>query len=234
MRATTSAAVTLIPATDGSHTLFVQARDKAGNRGALVEHKFFVGKGTVTTPATGAVLAKKTALTVVAPPTVTGATYQWRRADADAWVDIPAGHVTSGIRRWRRHLAAGPLRGYVPEAELGRREDVHRRRAEYEPRRSAAGTDFFTGGPAASPVPVRVQLDRDPGRDGGCRRGWAQGRSTHHSATTRSPTTDVSVDSFGSDLTVTRYLQHPARAAETDAANMFGPGWVSGAVVEGG
>ena len=42
--------------------------------------------------------------------------------------------------------------------------------------------------------------------------------------------TDVSVDSYGSDLTVTRAF-NTRRAAATDKANMFGPGWVSSVVV---
>ncbi|MFD0518941.1 DUF6531 domain-containing protein [Paractinoplanes durhamensis] len=44
--------------------------------------------------------------------------------------------------------------------------------------------------------------------------------------------TDVSVDSYGSDLTVSRSY-NTRRAAELDSAAMFGPGWVSGVLVEG-
>src|SRR6185369_10196833 len=43
--------------------------------------------------------------------------------------------------------------------------------------------------------------------------------------------TDVSVDSYGSDLTVARTF-NTRRAADTDSAAMFGPGWVSGVAVQ--
>lgn len=94
VRTTTTANVTITPPTDGPHSLWVQAIDKAGNRGPLVEYTFNVGQGAVTTPTSGTLSAGKTALTAVAPSTVTGVTYQWRRGNADTWINIPTADVT--------------------------------------------------------------------------------------------------------------------------------------------
>ena len=48
----------------------------------------------MTSPTTGSITAGTTVLAGAAPSTTTGVTYQWRRADADSWVNVPLNDVT--------------------------------------------------------------------------------------------------------------------------------------------
>ncbi len=89
---------------------------------------------------------------------------------------------------------------------------------------------MFTGGPAGSSNPVRITVDRDMGsaaRDGDRARpvNLLTGNYTVSD-------TDASVDSFGSDLTITR-TYNTRDAGKTDASGLFGQGWTSGLAVEG-
>ncbi|GAA2860737.1 hypothetical protein GCM10010443_23790 [Actinoplanes cyaneus] len=87
--------VPVTPATAGPHTLYVQSVDRAGNKSPLTSYAFSVGAAAVLSPSEGATSAGLTRLQGSAPPSVTGATFQWRRADTDAWVNVPAGDVRS-------------------------------------------------------------------------------------------------------------------------------------------
>lgn len=89
-----NASVSITPASDGPHSLFVQSRDRAGNLSPVKEYKFNVGAGAVTSPKSGDMSAGWVALEGIGQSAATGVTYQWRRGDADAWSTIPAGDVT--------------------------------------------------------------------------------------------------------------------------------------------
>ena len=89
-----AATVTLTPATNGAHVLYVQSIDRAGNVSPLTAYAFNVGGAAVSLPAEGTVTAGLTQLQGAAPAGSTGVTYQWRRADTDPWMTIPTGDVT--------------------------------------------------------------------------------------------------------------------------------------------
>jgi RHS repeat-associated protein len=89
-----AATVTMTPATDGPHTLYVRSRDRAGNRSPIKKHEFNVGKSGLTSPNNGDITAAKTAIAASASIGITEVTYQWRRGDADAWATVPSSDVT--------------------------------------------------------------------------------------------------------------------------------------------
>lgn len=88
-----SASVSITPPTNGPHTVYVKSVDRAGNLSPLTSYTFDVGGAALTSPAIGSTTAKWTQLQGAAPSGTTGATYQWRRADTDTWVNIPTGDV---------------------------------------------------------------------------------------------------------------------------------------------
>ena len=88
-----SVSVSITPATNGPHTLYVKSVDRAGNTSPLTSYTFDVGSAALTSPAVGSTTAQWTQLQGAAPAGTTGVTYQWRRADTDTWVTIPTGDV---------------------------------------------------------------------------------------------------------------------------------------------
>ncbi|WP_051800023.1 RHS repeat-associated core domain-containing protein [Catenuloplanes japonicus] len=91
-----SATVSVTPATNGPHTLYVRTRDRAGNVSAVTSYQFSVGSAAVTSPAGGAQSLGPVTLTAAGPSTLTSATFQYRRAAVESWQDIPAAAVTNG------------------------------------------------------------------------------------------------------------------------------------------
>lgn len=89
--ATTS--ITLTPADEGSHLLAVTATDKAGNVSAVTSYTFHVGTAGLTAPLNGEEVGYAATLAAAGPSDLTGATFQYRRSDAEAWADIPATDV---------------------------------------------------------------------------------------------------------------------------------------------
>jgi RHS repeat-associated protein len=89
-----SATVSITPAADGPHTLTVRSRDRGGNLSSATTYAFNIGAGAVTSPGTGDLTAGTLSLQGVGRPDATGITYQWRRADTDAWTTIPTADVT--------------------------------------------------------------------------------------------------------------------------------------------
>ncbi len=225
------ASVSITPSSDGPQTLYVRSRDRAGNTSAIQSYTFNVGSGAVTSPKAGDISAAKVALTGVGQAAATGVTYQWRRGDADAWANIPNGHVSvaagGGTVTWPLPTSGGGAfakLNWDVEATLAAAD------AESIPRNGplqVRGT--FTGGTGGTSSPAKFSFDRDQASAAAAEIGPGSVNLITGNYTLSD--TDVSVDAFGSDLTVTRSY-NTRRAAVTDTAGMFGPGWVSGAVVE--
>jgi RHS repeat-associated protein len=222
-----NATVTVTPDSDGPHTLYVRSQDRAGNQSPIKAYQFNVGYGGVTSPKSGDISAGKAALTVATSPAVAGVTYQWRRADTDSWQTIPLADVSvaagGGTVTWPQQRTSGQF------AKLNWNLDTTVNNAE-------AGPDpldgplqvraLFTGGAS---VPVKITFDRNQASAVSATVGPASVNLLTGNAGIGG--TDVAVSSYGSDLTVTRNF-NTRNAAATDKANMFGPGWISGVVVE--
>lgn len=227
--ATTS--VTITPTADGPHTLWVRTRDRAGNRSPLTAYQFAVGGGAVLTPKAGDISAAKTAITGAGRTTATGVTYQWRRGDTDTWVNIPAGHVQlaagGGAVTWPLPTSGG---GQFPKLNWNIEATLAAVDAQSIPRDGPLQIrGNFTGGTAASSGGVKLTFDRNLASAAGQEIGPGEVNLLTGNLTTSD--TDVTVDSYGSDLTVSR-TYNSRQSAKTDPSGMFGPGWISGAIVD--
>ncbi|WP_167402566.1 DNRLRE domain-containing protein [Micromonospora viridifaciens] len=226
-----NATVSITPTADGPQTLYVRSRDRAGNQSAIRTYTFNVGSGAVTAPKEGDITAAKTAITGVGQAAATGVTYQWRRGDADGWVNIPTGHVTvaagGGAVTWPLPTSGG---GAFPKLNWDVEATLTAADAESIPRSGPLQLrGVFAGGTGGTSSPVKITFDRDQASAASQEIGPGSVNLITGNYTLSD--TDVSVSSYGSDLTVTRSY-NTRRAGETDAANMFGPGWVSGVMVE--
>ncbi|MGW0435028.1 DNRLRE domain-containing protein [Micromonospora sp. NPDC003197] len=226
-----AASVSITPSADGPQTLYVRSRDRAGNQSAIRSYSFLVGAGAVTSPKTGDVTAAKLAVTGLGQSTATGVTYQWRRGDSDAWATVPAAHVTvaagGGAVTWPLPTSgsgAFPKLNWDVEATLAAVD------AESVPRDGPVQVrGSFTGGIGGYSSAVKVTFDRAQASAESEEIG--PGTVNLITGNYTLSDTDVSVDAPGSDLTLTRSY-NTRRVAQTDPADMFGPGWVSGAVIE--
>ncbi|MDM4722543.1 DNRLRE domain-containing protein [Micromonospora sp. WMMA1363] len=223
------ASVSVPVSNDGPHTLYVRSVDRAGNQSASKSYQFNVGSAGVTAPKTGDVTAAKTAITAVASSGITSVTYQWRRGDADAWVNIPATDVTKavggGAVTWPLASSGG---GQFQKVNWDVAKTLNDAEAGPDPLDGPVQLrGSFNGGATSNPVTITFDKNNATAATtsvGPCTVNLITGNCTLSDS-------DVSVDSYGSDLTVTRSF-NTRRAGQTDTANMFGPGWVSGVAVE--
>ncbi|MFE0627227.1 RHS repeat-associated core domain-containing protein [Streptomyces sp. NPDC058864] len=90
-------AISVTPPKDGTHTLQVRSVDKADNKSESVDYTFHAGPGGFVQPSDGERTARRLPLIAEADAVKYNAvSFSWRRSEADAWVVIPAGDVTSG------------------------------------------------------------------------------------------------------------------------------------------
>ena len=216
---TTGTSVTLTPG-EGAHQLYVQAVDRAGNLSPVTAYAFNVASGAVTSPRDGHATAKRFVLRAVANPTLTGATYQWRRAATDTWTDVPAAHVTY-------HPSGSPLSAWPVALSSGTHGDL-----AWDAAQTLGGVDgpfelrvLFAGGVTTRGTKVRLdqQDNAAPAAPAG------PGSVNLLTGNLTLTATDVSVDAFVSDLTVTRAFG--SRDPNAGAGGPFGPGWVAGTLV---
>ncbi|MFF9122916.1 RHS repeat-associated core domain-containing protein [Streptomyces sp. NPDC014889] len=99
-------ALSVTPPKDGTHTLQVRAVDKADNKSEPIEYTFHAGPGGFVQPSEGERTARRLPLAVeVEAAKYNAVSFSWRRSEADPWVKIPVGDVTSGGNR----LTAWPV-----------------------------------------------------------------------------------------------------------------------------
>ncbi|MFD9972582.1 sugar-binding protein, partial [Streptomyces sp. NPDC059011] len=89
--------ISITPPKDGTHTLQVRQVDKADNKSEAVDYTFHAGPGGFIQPSEGERTARRLPLLAEADGSkYDSVSFSWRRSEADPWVPIPAGDVTSG------------------------------------------------------------------------------------------------------------------------------------------
>ncbi|MFI5935384.1 RHS repeat-associated core domain-containing protein [Actinoplanes sp. NPDC051494] len=222
-----SASVSITPATAGSHTLYVRSRDRAGNLSAIKAHTFTVDSriGEVSSPEDGDLSAGKVLLAGKGAGTTTGVTYQWRRAETDAWLTVPAADVTrvsgSGAVTWPlATTGAGGFPGLTWNTETTVNAAEAGPDALDGPLQVRAS---FTGGTAGTSNTVDFSLDRN--RAGAPTADLGPGEVNLLTGNLTIGATDAET---AAGLGVTRVL-NTREAGAPDP--LFGTGWVSGTIV---
>ncbi|MGW4652026.1 DNRLRE domain-containing protein [Kitasatospora sp. NPDC004289] len=92
--ATQTITTSITPATDGKHTLKVQAKDRAGNLSDATSFAFQVGRAGLTSPVDGSQSAKRVKLSVDAQADLKRVVYQYRRGPGATEYNVPLTNLT--------------------------------------------------------------------------------------------------------------------------------------------
>jgi len=221
---TTPVNLTVTPAKAGTNTLQVRAVDRAENKSEPVSYAFQVGAGGVTAPNDGTRTAARVPLVAEADAaTYDNVTFSWRRSDADAWTQIPAGDVTNGgtaLTSWPVALTSGKS----PALTWNTTSTVN-------PDGTVQVRADFTGpnSAAVSTEPIKVIVDRKA--DGAASENIGPGSLNLLTGDLTVSATDVSL--FGLNVARTSSSRDPkAGTAQEGQAPIFGPNWVSGVTSE--
>ncbi|MFJ2915775.1 DNRLRE domain-containing protein, partial [Streptomyces sp. NPDC087228] len=220
----TAKAISIVPPKDGTHTLQVRSVDKADNKSEAIEYTFHAGAGGFVQPAEGERTARRLPLVAEADGgKYDNVSFSWRRSEADAWVKIPAGDVTSGgtpVAAWPVPLTGGKNAPLVwNTTDTVNPDGTVQIKADFTGPNSAAG----------STQPLTVVVDRN-----------ASGAATNSVGTgsVNLLTGDYALsetDTSALGLTVSRTAssRDPQKGASQEGqAPIFGKEWVSGTVAE--
>ncbi|MFB9348425.1 polymorphic toxin-type HINT domain-containing protein [Streptomyces heliomycini] len=221
---TAAKAIGITPPKNGTHTLQVRQVDKADNKSEAVDYTFHAGPGGFVRPDEGERTARRLPLVAEAD----GAKYDkvsfsWRRSEADPWVRIPAGHVTS---------AGTPLTAWPVALTAGRNDQlVWDATTTVDPDGTVQIKADFTGpgNASGSTEPLSVVVDRT-----------ASGAATDEigPGSLNLLTGDYTLsatDTTHFDLSVTRTASSrkpEAGAQQAGQVAIFGKEWVSGTAAE--
>ncbi|WP_425576400.1 DNRLRE domain-containing protein [Streptomyces glaucosporus] len=216
--------ISIAPPRNGTHTLQVRAVDKADNKSEAAEYTFHAGSGGFLQPSDGERTARRLPLVAEAD----GARYDkvsfsWRRSEADPWVKIPAGDVTSGgdpVSAWPVPLTDGRNAALVWNAT-----------DTVDPDGSVQIKADFTGPDSASTStePLAVVVDRNA--DGAAADEVGPGSVNLLTGDYTLSETDASF--FGMTVTRTASSRTPDKGARQEGqAPIFGKEWVAGTVAE--
>jgi RHS repeat-associated protein len=220
---TTATSASVTPSTEGPHHVYVQSKDRAGNVSPVKDYAFNVGAGAVTSPAGGDRTQKRFTLKAAGQPSFTSVKFQYRRADADAWTDIAASALTdtSGNALSSNSMAM------ASSASTPAVWDVTATLAATDPDGPVQVRAVFAPAGTAS-APVALTLDRTAYGDYATD-DVGPGSVNLVTGNLTISASDVSVSSYGSDLTVSRTYQ--SRDPGAGADGMFGAPWTSSAEV---
>lgn len=219
-----NATVSIAPSPSGPHTLYVQSLDRAGNASPVATYSFNVGVGAVMSPKTGAVSGARFVLTALAPSGATGATYQWRRGDADTWTTIPTSDVTvaagGGAVTWPQASSGG---GAFANLNWDVAKTLNDAEAGAEPLDGPLQVHALFTGPSTTSDPVKVTFDLN--------RGWAT------AATVGPGSVNLLTGNLGvSQVDASAFTMAVSRTYNTRQAGvvdpMFGPGWASSTLAD--
>ncbi|GAA0659469.1 hypothetical protein GCM10010193_07930 [Kitasatospora atroaurantiaca] len=221
--ATTGAAVTVpvAPATDGPHALTVFTRNVAGSLSDPVTYSFNAGGGAVTSPRLGDRTSRRVTLGAAGPSTSSAVKFQYRRADSDAWSDIPVGHVTNGgspLSAWPVAMTNGASPSLVWDAASTLTDDGSVQiRGEF----TTATTPYDSSA-------VTATLDR---KSSGAATAQV-GPGTVNLSTGDYRLSAVDASGFGLSVERTASSRNPSGGAAAGEIAPFGPQWSLGGVSE--
>ncbi|THA28868.1 DNRLRE domain-containing protein [Streptomyces sp. A1547] len=216
--------ISITPPKDGTHTLQVRTVDKADNKSEPASYTFHAGPGGFVQPAEGERTARRLPLVAEADGAkYDNVSFSWRRSEADAWVTIPAGDVTSGgtpLTAWPAPLVNGKNVALVWNAtDTVNPDGTVQIKADFTGPNSATGAT----------QPLTVIVDRNA--TGAATDEIGPGSVNLLNGDFTLSSTDVS--SFGLTLSRTASSRTPDKAAKQDGqAAIFGKEWVSGTLAE--
>ncbi len=221
---TAAKAITVTPPKNGTHTLQVRQVDKADNKSEPIEYAFHAGPGGFVQPADGERTARRLPLVAEADGTRYDAvSYSWRRSEADPWVTIPAGHVTSGgtaLPAWPVPMVNGRNAPLVWNAT-----DTVNPDGTIQIKADFTGPNSATG----STQPLSVVVDRNA--SGAAASDVGPGSVNLLTGDFTLPATDASA--FGTSLSRTASSRTPDKGANQEGqAAIFGKEWVAGTTAE--
>ncbi|MFJ8843956.1 DNRLRE domain-containing protein [Streptomyces cyaneofuscatus] len=217
-------AIPVAPPKDGTHTLQVRAVDKADNKSEAIDYTFHAGPGGFIQPSEGERTARRLPLVAEADSAKYNAVaFSWRRSEADPWVRIPAGQVTSGgtaLTAWPVPMAGGRNAPLVWNAT-----DTVDPDGSVQIKADFAGPNSATG----STEPLTVIVDRN-----------ASGAATSEvgTGTVNLLTGDYTLSAsdataFGLAVSRTASSRTPDKGGQQEGqVAIFGKEWVSGTAAE--
>ncbi len=217
---TTGTSTTIDPGA-GLHTLQVAPMSAAGLWGSTASYSFGVGAtGAMTSPADGSQTSTTVSLQADAPPGYTGATFEYREGTTGSFEPIPDNVVYDcGCSvSWPVSTTANAAGVQTDDLTWY----VTRTLADDGPVQIEAVFTDSSGDTDTTP-PVTVTLDRiGTGADYGTTTAGpvTVGLQSGNAAVSA---TDVSIASYGADLTVTRTFN----SVEPALQGIFGPGWAT-------
>ncbi|MBM7790345.1 RHS repeat domain-containing protein [Tenggerimyces flavus] len=203
-----SKTVTVTPG-DGWHTVYVRSVDFANNVSPVATYSFGTGAG-ITKPESNGSTARFAHLAGVASPDYGSVTWSYRWADSESWRTIPIGHVTvdgQPVTAWPVPKT-GDLAWDVPATLFGRDGTV-KLRACYK---------FKVAGQPDDCTSDEVTLTLDKTDSIGSSEDAGPGAVSPLSGNMAISETDASIDSYGSDLTLSRTFNTLAPQATPEGA----------------
>jgi RHS repeat-associated protein len=217
-------AISVTPPKNGSHTLQVRSVDKADNKSEATEYLFHAGSGGFVQPSEGERTARRLPLVAEAEAGKYDAvSFSWRRSEADPWVRMPLGDVTSGgtsLTAWPVPLVGGRNAPLVWNAT-----------DTVDPDGTVQIKADFTGpnGAASSTVPLSVVVDRNA--EGAATTEVGPGSLNLLTGDYVLSGTDASF--YGMSVSRTASSRIPDKGAQQEGqAAIFGKEWVAGTVAE--
>ncbi|MGW6790800.1 DNRLRE domain-containing protein [Streptomyces chartreusis] len=218
-------AVSITPSKDGTHTLQVRSVDKADNKSEAVEYEFHAGPGGFVQPDDGERTARRLPLIAEADASkYDRVSFSWRRSEADGWVKIPVGDVTSdgnALAAWPVALSANGVNSPL----------VWNATDTVDPDGTVQIKADFTGpsNASGSTQPLTAVIDRNA--EGAADEQIGPGSLNLLTGDYSTSATDVSA--LGLSVSRTASSRVPDSAARQDGqAPIFGKEWVSGTVAE--
>ncbi|MEU3658006.1 DNRLRE domain-containing protein [Streptomyces sp. NPDC032161] len=221
--ATAGKAISVAPPKDGTHTLQVRAVDKADNKSEAIEYTFHAGPGGFVQPSEGERTARRLPLVAEADGSkYDKVSFSWRRSEADPWVKIPVGQVTSGgtaLTAWPVAMTGGKNAPLVWNAT-----------DTVDPDGSVQIKADFTGpGGTGATEPLSVVVDRNAS-------GAASSEVGPGSVNLLTGDFTLSADeasAFGLSVSRTASSRTPDKGAEQEGqVPIFGKEWVAGTSAE--